>query len=157
MVALDPVVPILSGVMEHFWEQVVDDAQQRCGQVSGGLPWPVAVRQHHLVEPGRSRHGALLRHQHVDDLAMLVDRSVHVPPHPGNLQVGTGALPVRPRRAGTANPQPPGKQSGESDDESLGHATTPPDPSTQQCRSSTVDVIFRGLSGSAVAKFLAGS
>jgi hypothetical protein len=25
VIALDPVVPIVSGVMEHFWEQVVDD------------------------------------------------------------------------------------------------------------------------------------
>jgi hypothetical protein len=103
VIALDPVVPILSGVMEPFWEQVIDNAQQRCGQVSGDLPWPVAPRQHCLEEPGRSRYVAPLRHQHVDDLAMLVDRSIHVPSHSGNLHVGfidepaiTNTVPTRP-------------------------------------------------------------
>jgi hypothetical protein len=46
---------------------------------------------------------------------------------------GTSALPARSRRAGTGILQTTEKQSGENDDESLGHATTPPDPSTQQC------------------------
>jgi hypothetical protein len=105
VIALDPVVPILSGVMEHFWEQVIDNAQQRRGQVSGDLPWPVPSRQHCLEEPGRSRYVAPLRHPHVDDLAMLVDRSIHVPSHSGNLHVGfidepsiTNTAPGRPSR-----------------------------------------------------------
>jgi hypothetical protein len=90
--------------MEHFWEQVVDNAQQRCGQVSADFPWPVAARQHHLEEPGRRYEVEALRHQHVNDLAMLVDRSAHVPPHPGNLHIGfidepavTDTVPGRPR------------------------------------------------------------
>ena len=53
--------------MEHFWEQVVDDAQQRCGQVSCDFSWTVAARQDHLEEPGRSRYVAPLRHRHADD------------------------------------------------------------------------------------------
>ncbi len=37
--------------MEHFWEKVVDDAQQRCSQISRDLSWPVTACQHRLDEP----------------------------------------------------------------------------------------------------------
>ena len=56
---------------------------------------------------------------------------------------GTSALPARPRRAGTGIPQTTEKQSGESDDESLGHATAPPDPSTQQCQQEMLGSLLR--------------
>jgi hypothetical protein len=51
VIAFDPVVGELGGVVEHFWEKVVDDAQQRCSQISRDLSWPVMACQHRLDEP----------------------------------------------------------------------------------------------------------
>ena len=51
VIALDPVVGELGGVVEHFWEKVVDGAQQRCSQISRDLSWPVMACQHRLDEP----------------------------------------------------------------------------------------------------------
>ena len=45
VIALDPVVGELSGVVEHFWEEVIDNAQQRCSQISRDLSWPVTAHR----------------------------------------------------------------------------------------------------------------
>jgi hypothetical protein len=63
VVALDAVVGVTGGVVEHFGEKVIDDAQQRCSKISRHLSWPVAARQHCLEEPGRRFDIASLRHQ----------------------------------------------------------------------------------------------
>ena len=91
--------------MEHFWEKVVDDAQQRCSQISRDLSWPVAACQHRLEEPCSGIDVAAFRDVHIDDLAVLVDRSVHVPPHTSHPDVGfvdepaiTDTMPARPSR-----------------------------------------------------------
>jgi hypothetical protein len=91
--------------VEHFWEQVIDDAQQRCSQISRDLLRPVTAREHYLEEPGRRYEVAALGHVHVDDLAVLVNGAVHVPPDTGNSDVGlidepaiTDTVPARPSR-----------------------------------------------------------
>ena len=73
--------------MENLREKVVDDAQQRCRQIGGDIGRTSAARQHHLEELGGRGDVASLRHKHIDDLAVLVHRSVHVPPHSGNSDV----------------------------------------------------------------------
>jgi hypothetical protein len=88
VIAFDPVVGVPGGVMEHFWEKVIDDAQQRCSKISRHLSWPVAARQHRLEESGGGGDVASLRHQYVNDLVVLIDCPVHVPPHTGHPHVG---------------------------------------------------------------------
>jgi len=63
-----------------------------------------AARQHHLEELGGRCEIASLRDEHVDDLAVLVHGSVHVPPHGPTSEVSlidepavTDTVPARPR------------------------------------------------------------
>jgi hypothetical protein len=88
VITLDPVVRILARVMQHPREEVVHNPQQRCSQIWGDLSWTFTARQHHLEELVGRRDVASFRHVHVDDLTVLVDGSVHVPPHTGNLHRG---------------------------------------------------------------------
>jgi hypothetical protein len=88
VVALDAVVRILRGVVERVGEKVVDNAQQRCGQISRHLSRSFAASQHRLEELRRRWDVAPFRHQNVDDLAMLVDGSLHVAPDACHLDVG---------------------------------------------------------------------
>ena len=104
MIALDPVVPILGRVVEHFWEQVIDNAQQRSCPIRGDFSWPVTTRQHCLEELGGRCDVAAFRHRNLDDLAVLVDCAVHVAPHTSHLHIGfvdkpaiTNTLTTRPR------------------------------------------------------------
>jgi hypothetical protein len=66
---------------------------------------PVAAREHCLEEPGRRYEVAALGHVQVDDLAVLVNGAVHVPPETGDSDVGlvdepavTDTVPARPSR-----------------------------------------------------------
>ncbi len=54
VIALDPVVRILRGVVERVGERFVDNAQQRCGQIRGDLRRSFATGQQCFEEPGRS-------------------------------------------------------------------------------------------------------
>jgi hypothetical protein len=91
--------------MNNVGEKVVDDAQQRCGQVGGDLPRPVTAQRHRLEEPGRRCDVASLRHVHINDLAVLVDRPVHVPPNASDLDIG---LINEPAVADTVTARPSG-------------------------------------------------
>jgi hypothetical protein len=91
--------------VEHFWEQVVEDAQQRCSQICGDLLRPVTAREHYLEEPCSGIDVAAFRDVHVDDLAVLVNGAIHVPPHTSHPDVGfvdepaiTNTVPARPSR-----------------------------------------------------------
>jgi hypothetical protein len=66
VVALDAVVPILSGVVEHVGEKFVDDAQQRCGQIRGdpGGSW---------ARPGGSGGRCDLERETVDEDGVAED------------------------------------------------------------------------------------
>src|ERR1035441_154420 len=66
-------------------------------RVADGHLEPDSVKQ----EPRRSLGMASLRHEHVDDLAVLVDSPVDIPPAAGDLHVGlvneptvAGAMPT---------------------------------------------------------------
>lgn len=54
VIALDPVVRILRGVVERVGEKFVDNAQQRGGQIRGDLPRSFVTGQQCFEEPGRS-------------------------------------------------------------------------------------------------------
>ena len=103
-VALDPIVRVLRRVVQHLRKELVNDAQQRCSQIGGDISRTFAARQHHLEELSGRRDVASFRDVDVDDLAVLVDRSVHVPPDTGDADVGlidepafTDAVATRPR------------------------------------------------------------
>ena len=91
--------------MKNVGEEAPDNGQQRCRQICGHLRRTFAARQHQLEELGGSCDVASFRDEHVDDLAVLVDSAVHVPPHTGHLHVGfidepsvADAVPAQPRR-----------------------------------------------------------
>lgn len=82
VVALDPVVVVLADVVRRSRNQVLDRVRQSRGRGD--------VRT--------------LGHVHVDDLALLVDRPVHVAPDAGDLDIGLvdepailGQMPTGPR------------------------------------------------------------
>jgi hypothetical protein len=59
VIPFDPVVRVLRGVMKNVGEKVVDDAQQRCGQVGGDLPRPgAAAPRQWRVASGENRYPA---------------------------------------------------------------------------------------------------
>jgi len=104
VVALDSVVGVLLGAVPRRWQQLLDQHQVgRCsvGDDLHGRDLRRADRP--LEEPaGRPRvppHGD----EHVDDLAELVDRSVHVPPPASHFDVGLVHEPAitNPVAAGT--------------------------------------------------------
>jgi hypothetical protein len=103
VIAFDPVVRVLGRVVERVGEEVVDDAQQRSCEVSGDLARTFTTGQHCLEEPGGRCDVSAFRHEDVDDLAVLVDCPVDVPPCTGHLDVGfidepaiTDTVPARP-------------------------------------------------------------
>jgi len=105
VIAFDPVVRVLGRVMKNAGEKVVDNAWQWCGQICGDLTSSGAARKHHLEEPDGSCDVASFRDEHIDDLAVLVHRPAHVPPHTGNSDVGlvhepaiADTVPTRARR-----------------------------------------------------------
>ena len=66
-------------------------ANFRCSTATSELwaPTGPAVRtQDRVEEPSRRRSVASLRHVHIDDLTVLIDRPVDVPPLTGDLDVG---------------------------------------------------------------------
>lgn len=74
--------------MNHTGEQFVNNAKQRCSEISRDLSRTCMAGQDHREERTSSREIASLRDVYVDDLAILVDRPVHVPPHPCDLDIG---------------------------------------------------------------------
>jgi hypothetical protein len=94
MVSFDPVVGVLGGVVECSRQELGDHADQGVGPVSGDLGRRSMGADRIGEEPCRNLQVSLLGHEHVDDLPVLVDRSVHVPPGPGDLHVGLIDEPV---------------------------------------------------------------
>ncbi|GEM_PF-2682094 len=96
MVVLDPIVRVPGGVMKRIREQLIDNAQQRCSQIGGGVLWAAMSLQHCGEERCRRRDVASLRHVHVDHLAVLVDSAVDVLPDSGDFDVGLICEPAVP-------------------------------------------------------------
>src|ERR1039458_2004820 len=75
-------------------QEVRDHADQGVGPVSGDLS-RLTVRADRIGEEFcRSSQITLLRHEHVDDLPVLVNGPIDVPPGPGDLHVGLIDKPV---------------------------------------------------------------
>jgi hypothetical protein len=66
VIALDLIVPVSGRVVEHFWEQIIDNAQQRSCEIRGDFSWPVTARQHCLEELGGRCDVAAFRHRNLD-------------------------------------------------------------------------------------------
>jgi len=105
VVSFDPVVGVLSGVVQCSRQEVGNGPDQCVGPVSGDLSRP-AVGTDRI---GEERRGGLevspLGYEHVDDLPVLVNGAVDVSPGPGDLHVGfidkpvaTHAVAARPSR-----------------------------------------------------------
>jgi hypothetical protein len=85
VVVLDPIVRVLAGVVQRFGEQLIDDAQQRCSQIGCDVFWTSMSLQHRGGERCGCSDVAAFRHEHVNHLAVLIDRAVHVSPDTGDL------------------------------------------------------------------------
>ncbi len=94
MVVLDPVVRILLGVVRHLGKRLIDHVEQGCSQVGGDLSGCPVGAQRVGEELLGGTDVALLGQVHVDDLAVLIHRSVHVAPHAVDLEVGLVHEPV---------------------------------------------------------------
>lgn len=98
-------VGILSGVVERGRQEVFYDSGQGVGPVSGDLSRLAMGAGRCGEERCRRLQIALPRQEHVDDLPVLVNGSIDVPPRPGDPHVGlvdepatTDAAAARPAR-----------------------------------------------------------
>ena len=95
VIGFNPVVRVLGGVMMRRHQ--LDDRSCQCRRpVSGHHPWPPMRTNRRAEEPARSLRVTLDRHEHVDDLPVLVNSPVHIPPHPGHFHVGFVDEPAVP-------------------------------------------------------------
>ena len=87
MVGLDTVVGVLLGVMGDIEQHLVDHPQQRSSQVGGDLDG-AAMTAKDCAEEAPCRGGvAFLGDVDVDDLAVLVNGSIHVAPHTADFHI----------------------------------------------------------------------
>ena len=88
MVAFDTVVGVLVGVVERVRQLLLDDGLERLRQVGHDLAGAAVGGDRPGEEPAGRRDVAASRNVHVDDLAVLVDGAVDVPPPADDLHVG---------------------------------------------------------------------
>ena len=98
VVALDAIVREALRVVAGVGEQLVDRSDQRRRLVRHHLSRSAMVPQRDLEEPSSGRQVPAAGQVHVDDLAELVDRPVHVAPDAGDLDVGLVHEPAVPDR-----------------------------------------------------------
>jgi hypothetical protein len=113
VVSFDPVVAVLLGDVRCGRDQFSQHPQVRTGLIGGHLDrrWSAGKGlDEELLRGGRV---PLLGEQHVDDLPVLVDRPVQVPPPAGHLDVGlideppvTGRVPARSSGVGEQRREP---------------------------------------------------
>jgi hypothetical protein len=99
VVAFDPVVRVLLGVVDPVGDQLGDDVRQRRGPVGDDVIRFAVRGERGREEPARRGDIAAFGDQHVDDLAVFVDGLVHVTPDTGDLDVGLIDEPARADRA----------------------------------------------------------
>jgi hypothetical protein len=98
VIALDPVVGVLLGVVDRVWHQLDDDVGQRRGAIGDDLD-RFTLRNERSREESTGRSDvATPRQQHVDDLAVLINRPIDVAPHAGDLHIGLIHEPPQPDR-----------------------------------------------------------
>jgi hypothetical protein len=88
VISFDAVVGELLGDVGRGGDQVIQDPQVRAGLVGGDLDWRPPVAESAGEEPAGGGGVPLLGQQYVDDLPVLVDGPVEVPPPAGDLDVG---------------------------------------------------------------------
>ena len=88
VVALDAVVGVLLGVVARVGDQFLDHRDQRRGFVGDDLCGPRMGPERRFEEAPSCWSVASRRDEDVDDLAVLVERPVHVAPDAGDLDVG---------------------------------------------------------------------
>ena len=105
VVSFDPIVGILSGVVKCGRQEFRNDSDQGVGSIGGDFSRLAVGGDRTGKERCRSLQVTLLGQEHVDDLSVLVNCSVDVPPRPGDLHVGlvdepvtTDAVATRPGR-----------------------------------------------------------
>jgi hypothetical protein len=77
------------------WQQRLQHRRVHRGPIGGDLDWPNACSAHGLLEePLGGVSVSSGGHEHVDDLAELVDRAVHIAPLPCHIHVGLLDLPA---------------------------------------------------------------
>ena len=108
MISFGPVVGVLLGDVRRGRDEIVDHPQIRAGLVRGHFDRRGPVGQGPGEEPAGRGSVPLLGQQHVDDLPVLVDRPVQVPPPASDLDVGLVHEPpvaaaCRSGRAASAN------------------------------------------------------
>jgi len=92
---LDPVVGVLVGAVPCRREQRVQHRRVHRGPVGCDLDWPNSCGADGLLEePVGSVSVSSGGDEHVDQLAELIDRAVHVAPFSGDLHVGLVDLPA---------------------------------------------------------------
>lgn len=82
VVRLGPVVRMLVGVVERRRDQLADRSTQRRRQIGDHDVRRSVGRQRPAEEPLRSPNVSTLRDIHDNDLAVLIESPIHVPPHP---------------------------------------------------------------------------
>jgi DNA-binding CsgD family transcriptional regulator len=87
MICFDKVIAVLLGEMAGSGHQLVEHTRVGRCFVRRHRAGAGAVIESPRKEPASGRQVPLLRHQYVDDLAVLVDRSVQVDPAPGDFHI----------------------------------------------------------------------
>ena len=88
VVALHAVVRVLLGVVKRLGNQLIDDSKQWCIQIFGDLTRSPMGDQCAFEKPCGRRDVSPIRHVHVDDLAVLINRAVDLAPHTSDLDIG---------------------------------------------------------------------
>jgi hypothetical protein len=78
--SFDPIVRVLSGVVEAVGEELIDDGEQGPSSIGHDLGWIAMHTKRSLEEPSRGPRVAPRRDEYVDDLTVLVDSPVDVAP-----------------------------------------------------------------------------
>jgi IS6 family transposase len=96
VIALDPVVRVLVGVVDRVGHQLGDDVRQRGRPISDDHFWETVREQSAREEAAGRSDVATLRHEDVDDLAVFVDGAVDVAPRARDLHVSLVDEPASP-------------------------------------------------------------
>ena len=94
VVAFDAVVRVPLSVVKRGWHEAFDRSPQRWGPVGHHLVGFTVGAECPGEEPACGPEIAAGRDEHVDDLAVLINRSIDVPPLAGNLHIRLVHIPT---------------------------------------------------------------
>jgi hypothetical protein len=87
MICFDQVVLVLLGDVAGGGQQLVEHTRVGGCSVGGHFGWRWAVLQRLGEEPAGRRYISFRGHQHVDDLAELVNRPIQIDPSPRDFDI----------------------------------------------------------------------